>query len=141
RRPRRGWPGWPPARWLHSRARRWCGPLPRRTTWSSLHPPWRGFRRPRVSAGSPAVSSRRAVAIVSAYHRCSAMRRIKIEHSTTYEYPEPVRFLKHRLLVRPREGHDIRIESSRLDISPKYSIRWHRDVYGNSVAAVDFHEP
>ena len=50
------------------------------------------------------------------------MRRIRIEHSTTYEYPEPVQFLKHRLLVRPREAHDIRIESSRLDISPKYSI-------------------
>lgn len=69
------------------------------------------------------------------------MRRIKIEHSTTYEYPEPVNFLKHRLLVRPRAGHDIRIESSRLDISPRYSIRWYRDVYGNSVAAVDFAAP
>lgn len=69
------------------------------------------------------------------------MRRIEIVHSTHYEYPEPVQFLKHRLLVRPREGHDIRIESSRLDISPDYSIRWHRDVYGNSVAAVDFHAP
>ena len=69
------------------------------------------------------------------------MRRIKIEHATEYEYSEPVRFLKHRLLVRPREGHDIRIESSRLEITPKYSIRWHRDVYGNSVADVDFREP
>jgi transglutaminase-like putative cysteine protease len=69
------------------------------------------------------------------------MRRIKIDHATEYEYSEPVRFLKHRLLVRPREGHDIRIESSRLEIKPKYSIRWHRDVYGNSVADVDFREP
>ncbi len=68
------------------------------------------------------------------------MRRIKIEHSTNYEYPEPVRFLKHRLLIRPREGHDIRIESSRLDIKPSYAIRWYRDVHGNSVATVDFKE-
>jgi transglutaminase-like putative cysteine protease len=69
------------------------------------------------------------------------MRRIKIEHTTEYAYPEPVQLLKHRLLVRPREGHDIRIESSRLDISPGYSIRWHRDVHGNSVASVTFPEP
>jgi transglutaminase-like putative cysteine protease len=69
------------------------------------------------------------------------MRRIRIEHSTRYEYAKPVRFLKHRLLVRPREGHDIRIESSRLDITPKYAIRWYRDVHGNSVATVDFSEP
>lgn len=68
------------------------------------------------------------------------MRRIKIEHTTQYEYREPVQFLKHRLLVRPREGHDIRIESSKLEIQPAYAIRWHRDVYGNSVAAVDFSE-
>ena len=51
-----------------------------------------------------------------------------------------MQFLKHRLLIRPREGHDIRIESSRLHIQPRYAIRWHRDVYGNSVAAVDFLE-
>lgn len=66
------------------------------------------------------------------------MRRIRIEHTTQYEYREPVAFLKHRLLLRPREGHDIRIESSRLEIQPAYTIRWHRDVYGNSVAAVEF---
>ena len=69
------------------------------------------------------------------------MRRIKIEHATRYEYREPVPFLKHRLLLRPREGHDIRIESSRLQIEPAYTIRWYRDVYGNSVASVDFAAP
>ena len=69
------------------------------------------------------------------------MRRIRIEHTTQYEYREPVEFLKHRLLLRPREGHDIRIESSRLEIKPAYAIRWYRDVYGNSVATVEFTEP
>jgi transglutaminase-like putative cysteine protease len=68
------------------------------------------------------------------------MRRIKIEHRTKYEYQTAVQFLQHRLLIRPREGHDMRIESSRLDIEPNYSIRWHREVYGNSVATVDFLE-
>ena len=69
------------------------------------------------------------------------MRRIRIDHSTRYSYPEEVALLAHRLHLRPREGHDIRIESSRLDISPAFAIRWQRDVYGNSVAVVEFTEP
>ena len=68
------------------------------------------------------------------------MQRIKITHTTTYQYPEPVRFLGHKLHVRPREGHDIRIEASELHITPAYRIHWQRDVYGNSVAIVDFSE-
>jgi transglutaminase-like putative cysteine protease len=66
------------------------------------------------------------------------MRRIEIAHTTYYEYAEPVEFLTHKLHVRPREGHDIRIESSKLNITPNYKIRWQRDIYGNSVALVDF---
>ncbi|MEJ2576695.1 MAG: transglutaminase family protein [Gammaproteobacteria bacterium] len=69
------------------------------------------------------------------------MKRIQIIHSTVYRYAEPVRFLRHKLYLRPREGHDIRIESSALTISPSYAIDWYRDVYGNSVAAVEFTEP
>jgi len=68
------------------------------------------------------------------------MQRIEITHTTLYRYPEPVRFLEHKLHLRPREGHDIRIESSALRIFPAYNIRWQRDVYGNSVALVDFGE-
>lgn len=66
------------------------------------------------------------------------MRRIDIEHTTKYFYPEPVEFLPHKLLVRPREGHDIRIESSSLKISPAYSIEWQRDIFGNSLAIASF---
>ena len=71
----------------------------------------------------------------------AGMRRIQIHHTTEYRYVEPVTLLPHRLLLRPREGHDIRIESSRLKITPSYEIRWHRDVYGNSVAHVEFTQP
>jgi transglutaminase-like putative cysteine protease len=46
----------------------------------------------------------------------------------------------HKLLLRPREGHDIRIESSRLGIRPRNKVHWHRDVHGNSVAVVTFQE-
>jgi transglutaminase-like putative cysteine protease len=66
------------------------------------------------------------------------MRRIEITHTTRYEYAEPVEFLTHKLHVRPREGHDIRIESSKLSIAPNYKIRWERDIYSNSIALVDF---
>jgi transglutaminase-like putative cysteine protease len=69
-----------------------------------------------------------------------SMRRIDIEHITKYQYSEPVQFLPHKLYVRPREGHDIRIESSSLSITPAFDIDWQRDLFGNSVAIVKFRE-
>ena len=50
-------------------------------------------------------------------------------------------FKPHRLLIRPREGHDVRIESSKLVISPAFSTKWQRDVFDNSLAVVTFKEP
>jgi len=69
------------------------------------------------------------------------VRRIQIQHLTRYHYAETVTLLPHTLHLRPREGHDIRVQSSRLEISPEFRIRWKRDVYGNSVAVVDFLQP
>jgi len=69
------------------------------------------------------------------------MQRIKIDHATTYCYSSRVMLGEHTLHLRPREGHDIRVESSALKISPPFDIRWRRDVYGNSVAHVWFNEP
>jgi len=66
------------------------------------------------------------------------MRRLTIEHVTTYQFPGLVTLLPHTLRLRPREGQDIRIESAKLDISPPGQLRWHRDVYGNSVAEARF---
>jgi len=68
------------------------------------------------------------------------MRRLKIRHVTTYQYPDEVTFLPHKLLLRPREGHHVRIRSSLLRISPAHKLRWHRDVNDNSVAVVTFQE-
>ena len=67
--------------------------------------------------------------------------RIRVEHSTTYCYTEPVRFGRHRLVLRPREGHDIRVEQMRLQVEPAHRLEWVLDVFGNSVALVDFLEP
>lgn len=40
--------------------------------------------------------------------------------------------------LRPREGHELRIESSKLDIFPLAALNWHRDVEGNSVLTARF---
>lgn len=69
------------------------------------------------------------------------MHRLKINHLTQYEYEQPVSFGPHQLLLRPREGHDIRIEHSALNITPEAVIKWHRDSYDNSVAMVTFQQP
>jgi transglutaminase-like putative cysteine protease len=66
------------------------------------------------------------------------MRRLRISHTTRYQYSSPVQLHTHRLLLRPREGHDVRIESSRLGITPDHVTVWHRDVQNNSVATVEF---
>jgi len=68
------------------------------------------------------------------------MRRLKIVHETRYEFSQAVKLHAHFLMVRPREGHDLHIEYLRLDISPQHHLRWQRDVYGNSVATVEFLE-
>ena len=69
------------------------------------------------------------------------MRRLQIKHVTTYQYAETVTLLPHKLLLRPREGHDIRIESAELIISPAHQLQWQRDVYDNAVAQATFTEP
>lgn len=69
------------------------------------------------------------------------MRRIQIKHTTGYHYQEEVTLLPHTLHLRPREGHDLRLESSRLEFNLAFEIRWQRDVYGNSVAIASFPKP
>ncbi len=69
------------------------------------------------------------------------MQRLRIQHLTEYLYAGSVILNAHRLLLRPREGHDVRIESSKLEISPAYNIKWQRDVFDNSLAIVNFQAP
>lgn len=70
------------------------------------------------------------------------MRRLHIDHLTVYRYRHPVVLLPHDLLLRPREGAHIRIETATLDIAPAaHSLRWRRDAYDNALAQVSFQEP
>ncbi|HBR94413.1 MAG TPA: cysteine protease, partial [Opitutae bacterium] len=68
------------------------------------------------------------------------MKKIRIHHITEYTFSTPVELTEHRLLLRPREGHDIRIQSSRLDVSPRAQTKWYRDIYGNSVGLLSLKE-
>jgi transglutaminase-like putative cysteine protease len=68
------------------------------------------------------------------------MTQLRIQHRTTYRYSGPVEFGRHRLVLRPREGHDLRVLEMTLNIAPAHRLTWTRDVYGNSVALVDFDE-
>ena len=69
------------------------------------------------------------------------MQRLKILHRTQYNFTGIVNLGPHRLLLRPREGHELRIEYSKLDIKPAASVHWMRDEYNNSVALATFTEP
>jgi transglutaminase-like putative cysteine protease len=51
------------------------------------------------------------------------MKLLTVRHATRYTYARPVAFGPHRLMLRPR------------------NVRWMHDVFGNSVALVDFHRP
>ncbi|MGR9046764.1 MAG: transglutaminase N-terminal domain-containing protein [Gammaproteobacteria bacterium] len=66
------------------------------------------------------------------------IHRLQIKHVTTYQYAENVTLLSHKLLLRPREGHDIHIESNELAIYPAHRLQWQRDVYDNALAIVTF---
>jgi transglutaminase-like putative cysteine protease len=66
------------------------------------------------------------------------MQRYKILHRTYYNYSGQVTLGPHRLLLRPREDHELRIESFAMKISPAATLKWHRDVEGNSVAVATF---
>src|SRR3979490_2242732 len=66
---------------------------------------------------------------------------LTIHHKTEYRYAHPVAFGEHRIMLRPRDGHDLRVLSGILEIVPQpMSLRWIHDVFGNSVAIATFDE-
>jgi len=69
------------------------------------------------------------------------MRRLSINHVTEYQFSGPVSLQPHRLLLRPRENHNVRIESSVLEIFPAHTLQWKRDVLDNSLAVASFPAP
>ncbi len=66
---------------------------------------------------------------------------LTVTHSTTYRYAVPVTFGDHRMMMRPRDSHDLRLLQTSLIIRPAGKIRWIHDVFGNSVAIARFTRP
>lgn len=58
------------------------------------------------------------------WKRNVSVRRRNIKHVTEYQFAVPVSLLPHRLLLRPRENHNVRIESSVLEIFPAHTLQW-----------------
>ncbi|OLL27326.1 transglutaminase [Burkholderia sp. SRS-W-2-2016] len=69
----------------------------------------------------------------------SGPRRLTVRHKSTYRYSSSVSFGEHRMMFRPRSGHDLRLVASRLIITPQpVRLHWLHDVFDNSVAVATF---
>ena len=67
------------------------------------------------------------------------MPRVRVTHATEYRYEKPVRLLAHRLMLRPRDSHDLRLLETALTVSPPArTTRWAHDVFNNSVCYLTF---
>jgi transglutaminase-like putative cysteine protease len=75
------------------------------------------------------------------FNQSRSMSWLHIIHDTTYFYKKAVRFGPHRLVIRPREGHDVRIEEIRVQIEPEFDLEWSRDLFGNCVATAHILSP
>ncbi|PDS55462.1 transglutaminase family protein [Rhizobium anhuiense] len=68
------------------------------------------------------------------------MAQIRIHHRTIYRYRYAVHLRPHRLMLRPREGRDLRLLSYEVSIAPQAQLSWATDVFGNVVATAVFNE-
>jgi len=62
---------------------------------------------------------------------------LRIHHRTTYRYRSPVGFGQHRLMLRPREGRELRLIGFELAVAPQARVTWAHDVWGNAVATAE----
>ena len=64
---------------------------------------------------------------------------LTVNHTTVYNYREPVSLGEHRMMFRPRESHDLRLLRTNLIITPQPAhLRWLHDPFDNSVAVATF---
>lgn len=66
------------------------------------------------------------------------MKILQVQHDTTYRYKRDVAIGPHRLMLRPRDSHDLRLISTELTCSPAATLTWSHDVFGNSLAYATF---
>jgi transglutaminase-like putative cysteine protease len=64
---------------------------------------------------------------------------LTVQHTTVYRYREHVGLGEHRIMVRPRASHDLRLIRTDLVITPQPAhLRWLHDPFDNSVAVATF---
>ena len=67
------------------------------------------------------------------------MPRVHVTHATEYRYARPIRLTPHRLMLRPRDSHDLRLRDATLAVTPGDAVtRWAHDVFSNSICFLDW---
>ncbi|SFB63627.1 transglutaminase-like N-terminal region [Rhizobium sp. NFR07] len=69
------------------------------------------------------------------------MPTLNIHHRTTYVFQEKVSLSPHRLMLRPREGRELRLLSHEISMSTEAQLTWSTDVFGNAIASATFQTP
>ncbi|WP_300574360.1 transglutaminase family protein [Phenylobacterium sp.] len=65
----------------------------------------------------------------------------EIVHQTAYRFARPVVLHPHRLMLRPRDSHELSVLDFQLACAPAADITWSQDVFGNLCAVAGFHQP
>jgi transglutaminase-like putative cysteine protease len=69
------------------------------------------------------------------------MARIKVKHTTEYTYRNPVGLLRHRLMVRPDDSHDLKLHGAELKVEPEPAcVHWKHDAFDNSICFLEWPE-
>ncbi|WP_337271058.1 transglutaminase family protein [Oryzifoliimicrobium ureilyticus] len=68
------------------------------------------------------------------------MPMLSIHHLTTYSFREDVSLSPHRLMLRPREGRELRLLSHHISTIPEATLNWSIDVFGNAIAGATFQD-
>ena len=66
------------------------------------------------------------------------MLQLCVSHLTRYRYRNAVVLGPHRMMLRPRETRELRLEAFELQITPTPTIDWSHDVAGNAIAYATF---
>ena len=73
------------------------------------------------------------------------MPHLNSQHTTEYSYHNPVGELRHRLMTRPHDSHELMPHAAKLAAEPaSVSVRWANDVFVNSFCVLigqERHEP
>ena len=67
------------------------------------------------------------------------MPNLNVTRTSEYAYHNPAGLLRHRLMIRPHDSHDLWLHAATIAVEPEsQSIRWAHDVLGNSVSVLDW---